>query len=418
MATKMTRMEQARSKMLIKHIFFASLILSTEMKPSKLNGTAWTDMVRIGYNEEFIESLDADTVMFVLAHEVFHIMLKHGLRRGHRKPQRWNIAADHAINLELKDAGFKLWDKCCADPRFKGMSAEEIYTILDDEAAERKKERDKKGKPKDKGKPQPGQGDPADQGEPTPGQSGGGGDEDPDDDEEAGGTGSDLVKPGQDGGEGQIDKATQAKIEQEINQKIAQAVTSARMMGQLPAGIARLVDGILNPPLPWQEILRDYMTRPVNEDESWSRRNRRYSRVVLPSRRSEAMGEIVVIGDTSGSMGDQFFAQVSAELTQIVEFVKPERVRIIWADACECAGEQIFEPGEEINMQALRPEGGGGTDMRLPLKFVEQFDPVVVLLLTDGYTPWPSDEPPFPLIVGMTTDVVSPVGETVRITVT
>ena len=38
----------------------------------------------------------------------------------------------------------------------------------------------------------------------------------------------------------------------------------------------------------------------------------------------------------------------------------------------------------------------------------------VVVLLTDGYTPWPDCEPPYPLIVCCTTDADVPVGQVVR----
>ena len=63
----------------------------------------------------------------------------------------------------------------------------------------------------------------------------------------------------------------------------------------------------------------------------------------------------------------------------------------------------------------LEPKGGGGTDMRVPLKYAEQFDPKVVVLFTDGYTPWPKEEPPYPLIVCCTTNVEVPVGQVIRI---
>jgi len=166
-----------------------------------------------------------------------------------------------------------------------------------------------------------------------------------------------------------------------------------------------LVDGVLNPPQPWEIILREFMTRMVQSSETWNRRNRRFA-VTLPSRHDVGMGELCIIGDTSGSMMiDQIFAQIATEINHCNEFVKPERTRVVWADAEDCSNEQVFEPGEEVK---LEPKGGGGTDMRLPLRYMEKYEPCCVILITDCYTPWPDAPTPYPLIVASTTDAPCP----------
>ncbi len=382
---RLTNFDKARAQMLIKHPFFASIVLSTDWVVDKKISTAMTNMVKVWYNPDFYETLTVDVAIFVNVHEIMHIILKHGLRRGNRKPIRWNKACDYAINQELKDADITLWDHCLIDHKYKGMTAEQIYDLLT-------LEREGKGKRKGKGKP--GQGEPAD--------GAGGGQPDDDDDIE------DLGPLGQD-----VTDATEGKSQQEvsdisdgINQKVAQAATMARAAGKLPANLQLLVDGELNPPQPWELILREFMTRVVNETETWNRRNRRFANITLPSRYSVGMGELIIIGDTSGSMiGDKVFGQIAHEINHCNEYVKPERTRVVWADAEECSGEQVFEPGEEVK---LEPKGGGGTDMRLPLKFVEKWDPCCVILVTDCYTPWPDVPCPFPLIVCSITDAPSP----------
>jgi predicted metal-dependent peptidase len=140
------------------------------------------------------------------------------------------------------------------------------------------------------------------------------------------------------------------------------------------------------------------------------RRNRRFQNVYLPARHSEKMGEIVLIGDTSGSIGNDELCKYMAEAGAIAEDVHPERIRILWADT-KVAGEQVFEEGELI---VAKPKGGGGTDMRVPLKKAEDYQPEVVVLFTDGYTPWPDVEPDYPLIVCCTTDVNVPIGMDIR----
>ena len=372
----LTVFEKARSRLLIQHPFFAGLLLSV---PSLVNydiETACTDMIRIWYNPDFIESLKVTVAMFVMAHEAMHIMLKHGLRMGHRDPELANIAMDHAINLMLLDYGFELWADCCCDKRFKGMPWEQIYEIL-------KKEDDAKPKPKPgdgdgesegdgDGKPKPGKG----QGKPRQGTH-------------KDRIGRDVMRPQN------ASKEEIARIETRIDAIVAQAAQQAQMAGKFPASLALLVNGIVNPPLPWYDVLRDLMLQTVKELECWSRPNRRQP--MLPSYRNPGMGTLVLIGDTSGSMlSDQIFAQIGAEVTECNTICKPERTIVVWADYAECSHMQEFAPGDDVVME---PHGGGGTDMRLPLAYVEQFDPAVVVLVTDAETPWPDEPCPFPLIV-------------------
>jgi len=359
MAT-MGKMEKARARMIIEHVFFASVILSTPYVENKDIPTAATDMEKVYYNPEFIESLELKVVMFVISHEIMHVVLKHGLRRGSRTVMTvsgdslWNIACDYAINIILKDSGFQLWEHAYVDEKYRGMSAEEIYDDL------LKNSRTIKMPPN--------------------------------------GIGNDLLPPPTN------DPAKINKIDQTITTRIVQATTIARAQGKMPGHLDRIVNGIINPPLPWQELLRDFAMRVVQDEESWSRRNRRY-KPILPGRHSRTMGEIVLIGDTSGSMPDDTYPQIGEELGYIVASVKPERVRVIWADDEECSNEEVFEPGEAI---VLHPKGGGGTDMRLALNYVKQYDPLVVILVTDCLTPWPDEPTSYPLIVCATTKSSSP----------
>lgn len=372
------KMQKARAKMLIKHPFFATLMMSTPSVETRDVPTAATDMAKLYYNPDFIESLDEEIVLFVLAHEVMHIALEHGLRLHTRNPMLWNVACDFAINLVLRECGFTIWDKCLISDEFKGMSADQIYDKL-------QKEMDKARKA---GKPGPGE---------RGNQRGDGG-----------GMVGDLKQP-----EGAGDPAEEAKLRRSVQQRVAQAANVARMAGKLNGDLERLVGEILDPKVPWKDLLRDYMTRATKDDETWTKRNRRFQGVYLPTRYSERMGEIVFIGDTSGSIGPEELDQVAAEIRAVADQVKPERIRAIWADT-RVAAEQVFEDGEFFET-GLKPAGGGGTDMRVPLEHVEQFEPQVVVLCTDGYTPWPDVEPPYPLIVCCSTDADCPVGMVIRI---
>ena len=128
-----------------------------------------------------------------------------------------------------------------------------------------------------------------------------------------------------------------------------------------------------------------------------------FSGMYLPALETTTIGEIVCINDSSGSIGEEVFARAAAELGYIAEIIQPERIRVIWADDEECSLEEVFEPGDPI---VLHPKGGGGTDMRKPLAFVEKFEPIVVVLITDCYSPWPKSVP-YPLII-LCTDTNEP----------
>ena len=78
---KLTKIQQAKSKLLLQQAFFATLIMSTQIEEAEHVPTAATDMVKIMYNAAWVATLEVGQVMTVLAHEVLHIVFKHGLRR-------------------------------------------------------------------------------------------------------------------------------------------------------------------------------------------------------------------------------------------------------------------------------------------------------------------------------------------------
>ena len=156
---KLNVYEKARAQMLIKHPFFAAIVLSTEwveVANDPRIPTAATDMVKVYYNPEFINDLSVDEAMFVMIHEIMHMILMHGLRRGSRKPRRWNHAGDYAINQELVDSGLTMPQMVLIDKaRFSGLSAEQIYDLLEQDKKKKGKKGGKPGKPDPNNEPDP-----------------------------------------------------------------------------------------------------------------------------------------------------------------------------------------------------------------------------------------------------------------------
>lgn len=371
----MDRISKLRSRLLLKQPFFGTLLMTSPLVCTHEVPTAATDMRSIFYNPEFFDTLPDDEVTGVLAHEVLHIALKHGLRMQTRDRLLWNYATDYQINAILLEQGFKLPDGRLYEREYADIGAEVCYDKLLRDEDQRRKSGNESGDG---------------QGQPDPHANGG--------------LSSDLIDPAD------LSPAEQAQLDREISQRVAQAANMARMAGKLSGGLARAVSEVLDPSVPWPDLLRDYMTRHSKDDETWSRRNRRFGGVYLPTRYNETMGELVVIADTSGSVTQRELDMIAAEVSSVADTMQPERIRIIWADT-EIAGEQVFECGEPI---VLHPKGGGGTDMRVPIKYIEQFNPVVAVMVTDGYTPWPA-EPDYPLIVCCTSGTDVPIGQVVRI---
>jgi len=89
----------------------------------------------IFFNPDFFDRIPVQTRITVMIHEIWHLILRH-LERGLECNARiHNKASDHVINLNLDREGFTFeGTNPCKDPRFLGMSTEQVYKVLIDEA--------------------------------------------------------------------------------------------------------------------------------------------------------------------------------------------------------------------------------------------------------------------------------------------
>ena len=102
------KVSRAITRLVVKHPFFGSLALSLKVRPEETIPTMCTDGKSILWSPSFVDGMDQEETVGVMAHEVLHVTFKHMLRRGERDPELWNIATDFAINDILVDAGFTL----------------------------------------------------------------------------------------------------------------------------------------------------------------------------------------------------------------------------------------------------------------------------------------------------------------------
>lgn len=176
--------------------------------------------------------------------------------------------------------------------------------------------------------------------------------------------------------------------------------------GNAPKGWRRWAEEAFHPPLPWRELLGAAVRSAasdsgVGEDYTYGRPSRRSAGlpgVVLPSLRRRPPRVSVII-DTSGSVSDAELGSALLEVTAISRAVGGRRdlVTVLPCDAS--AG--IVHP--LCRAEGIPLMGGGGTDLRTGFAKALRASPRpdVVVVLTDGQTPWPDTRPPCRTVVGL-----------------
>jgi predicted metal-dependent peptidase len=388
------RIQKARTALVLDHPFFGSLLFRLKDRPSSAVKTMATDGVSLLWNPEFVETLNAVTLAGTLAHEVMHPALHHHLRRTCRDPKRWNIACDYAINPLLIDAGLKLPEGVLVENRFRGMSAEQIYNLLESEAdlGEDNNGDDQTSLTESGTNVAPGNDESDDPGAP----------------ETEGGIGQvlDAPEPGD-------DSPSVEEQAREWDVAVNQAMTVAHQAGKVPVGLDRTVEGAAEAAIDWRELLRRLWSETIAADYSWMRPNRRHlwTGLYLPGVVREGVGEVAIAVDCSGSISPRQLRLFEAEARSIVEGQRPERVYVLYFDAAVHKVE-TYEAGERI---ALNPVGGGGTAFEPCFEWLDErgIRPQTMVFLTDLYGSFPSSAPSYPVLWASTGRRQAPFGEVI-----
>lgn len=360
---------RARTALYIDQPFYGILALRLEAHQDYSVDTLQVSNTAIYYNPDYFLSLDEELQMSAVCHEVQHPLLDHINRCGPRDPDKWGAAIDYVVNANLKADGMKLKDTWLYNKAFEGMSADHIYTLLPDQP--------------------PGPGKPGQQG---------------------GGYGAqDTLKPGDPN-----------VIEVEAAEwKIAgiQAAIEAKKQGKMPGSMISFVEELKTGKLNWAERLRRFAMLHSKNTTSWNRLQRRMLPFgyCMPSRYSRSMGLIVNSIDTSGSV-DQFQLDAfGSEINSIKLMARPKQMTNIYCDARV----QRVDTYDEYQVPEFKMPGRGGTDFRPPFEYVRKHDlkPACFIYLTDGEGPFPKQAPNYPVMWVMTTNVIAPFGETIKLDV-
>jgi predicted metal-dependent peptidase len=374
MTTKKTDIATACAvRLAIRHPFWTEIFYSMgieEATPEQVAGglsTEATDGRTVWINKAFWTGLTLDQQVTEMVHELCHKMFLHPTRRGTRDPRIWNIACDLAVNSLMKQNGFVFDNTWLYDAQYDGWLAEAIYADLMKNGGAKAK----------KYQLAPGRGDV-------------------------------LAPP-------PMSPEETEKFETEVQAMVDRAVAAAKAYGKLPLGIEKgLVEAYKPKREAWYNALHRYMQSLRTSEYNWARLNRRTLRshgCFTPLHQSEALGDIVVAIDASGSVYDAASqSNFAGHINAILGEARPRKVYIYYFDT-------KMYPGEEIEAGTLdftsRPKGGGGTAFA---PIFEQLDedgivPEVCIVLTDLEGSFPNEAPEYPVVWASIEDHEAPFGE-------
>lgn len=168
--------------------------------------------------------------------------------------------------------------------------------------------------------------------------------------------------------------------------------------GNVPASWQRWAEELLTPVVDWRRALAAEVRRGVQAvagavDYSYRRPSRRASAaptIVLPAL-EKPVPEVAVVCDTSASMGEAELARVLGEVEGILAGVglRSSGVRVLAVDSA------VHTVRRVSSARQVELVGGGGTDMGRGIEAAAALRPrpSVLVVLTDGVTPWPAAAP-------------------------
>ena len=361
----MNEMLKAKTQLLFKHGFFATLVYKLNFKECYQIPTMDADTITLRYNPDFVKSITIAEVIGVLAHEGLHCALGHCLphRIGNRNQKKWGRACDYAINLLVLAAKLELPEGGLVDHQFANMTAERIYDLLPDEPNDEK----------------PNEFSPGDFGS--------------------------ISQPKHDDGT-PLSTGEIKQIEGEWKATVEQATAIGKQQGTLPGNFEELIEELnREPQVDWKEEFRYCMTSSNKADWSWSHVNRKFvsSGIYLPSLYAPSMGPVVWAVDSSGSVSQEEFEVFGSEFNAVAEETQPELVHFMWCDTELHGIEEITM--DQMPVDKIKPLGRGGTKFNAPFEWVEQegVRPDCLVYLTDLHGRCTVEPPDYPVIWVCTT---------------
>lgn len=358
--------------------FLATLLCSHAFMWDIRTPTASCNGSTIKWNPYFFYGCTVEGRATILGHEVWHTAFDHMARLGDRHPRIWNYAADHVINLIMLEDGFTFSPSDIAgleglkDPRFTGMHTEAVYDLLIEENP-------------------PERSDPPDDSPCTP--------------DGSGGPEGDLPQlPGPDDGFGQdLEEPDTPLIERMSNiirakqaHEQSTRTKAGKSAGNLPGEIEMIIEKFLNPVLPWEVLLRNYLSELSNDDYSWRRPSRRHEDTYLPSLIGEnALAHSAFFSDVSGSVTDEEILRCNSEAKSVFDDFSPERLSLVTFDH---EIQNVYELYDGDDFSQMKITGRGGTCLHPVMRKIQELNPTLAVIFSDLYVLDYPEEPDCPVI--------------------
>jgi predicted metal-dependent peptidase len=246
---------------------------------------------------------------------------------------------------------------CLYDKKYRGMSSEEVYDSLYENA-----EKIDIGKLLDQMLDE---------------HLGGDGDEDSDGDQD-----------GERKGRPKLSEADKQAIRDEIKEAMLAAAAASGDAGNLPAGVKRLIQELTEPKMNWRELLRMQLESTIKSDYTWMRASRKgwHMDAVMPGMKLDPMIDIAVAIDTSGSIGEAMLKDFLSEIQGIMDSFPAYKIHVF------CFDTEVHNPAQynSDNLDLIteyEPGGGGGTDFEAIYDYLkaEEIEPKRLVVFTDGY---------------------------------
>lgn len=332
-----------------KELFFSknlgilgAILCSTELKFNDVSDTACTNGEVINFNPEFWNTLTFNDKLFLLAHELWHIALMHMIRVSERNKSIWNIAADIVINNMLIKSDMKYSIlKPIHDFDYSNMSTEQVYNELI-----KKNNTDKQPK---------------------------------------------SFLNSQD-----IIEITDSnpKKQRDIINKVNAIKHYTRNNSNKE--IIDTLNKFLKPKLSWNRILKNYMSDMSKNKRSFSKPNRRYNRIIMPTFcKKEGLEIINFYIDISASVSDKELKIFNTEVNSIKNTFNPKEINIISFDTDIIDETKITEFNK---FDGIKLNARGGTNFKAVIKHISKTKPNCAIIMSDMCTNYIPKNPHIPVI--------------------
>jgi predicted metal-dependent peptidase len=341
------------------HPFFSSAATKLKYVYTYRVETAAVDGTHMFINPMFFDPMKQKAVEFVIMHEIMHCMLLHFLRKDGRNHRKWNFATDYEINLIVSH---ELNYDMMADPilkdglydeRYKGMSAEHIYNVMEYDKPSSALVNINIGKPIDEVlTPKEGRKLAEEEG----------------------------IDPG-----GEI-RPTEEDWDQELKKGAKERIKQRGSKVGSGGPLDDLVNEVLKPKVDWKSLLKRYIGSAAYREEYRIPAKRHIYKGEIRSgvwASMEALTNVVVAMDTSGSM----LSYIPALFNELSGILKQDKIKELTAFSFDT---KVLLPVEKLKQgQQPSPEvmkGGGGTLFVPVVKWVNENmrNAELVVIMSDG----------------------------------